>query len=458
MAMQDINSVNVTKIVDDGPVRRFQILVFVLCGLAGFLDGMDTQSISTVAPTIAAHLNLPVAALRPTFVLALVGAALGALTFGALADLYGRTRMLTLAVFIYGIFTIVTIDAQTLHQLFLIRFAAGIGLGGAIPCYLALASEFAPARRRATVASIIWVAYPLGGLVGGAGTRFAVGEVHHGIFGGQGIYLSSCVLPILLAFAFMIWLPESLEFLVAKGASASRIGAIVRRLQPGLPASSSFVSNQCQAQGPLLKQLFTKGRATRTLLLWISLFSTLGVMILSALWTPNLLRDNGISPAMAGGAVTFNAFGALIGMASCGWLIDRFGVARVLVPAFLLGAVATALVGCAAVSVPAMRTELFLLGIFVGMGVSGTIALATVIYPTAIRSSGIGGTIAMGRVGQVMLPLLAGAAVKGGGSDIQLFFALAALLVLCAFAIFVLRSAVQNRSDETIAPVSSLAS
>jgi MFS transporter, AAHS family, 4-hydroxybenzoate transporter len=229
-------------------------------------------------------------------------------------------------------------------------------------------------------------------------------------------------------------------------------------LQPALPATANFVSGEQKVEGLPLKHLFSEGRALGTLLLWVPFFTAFGVLILAVLWTPLLLRDNGISPAMAGIAVAFNGLGALIGMSSAGWLIERFGVARILVPAFLLGAVATALVGYAAASVPAMATELFLIGLFVGMGGSGAIALAALTYPTAIRSTGVGWAMAMGRFGQVVAPLFAGAAVKGGWSNIQLFVVLAIAPVLGAFAIFALRSTAQGRTDETIAAVTPVAS
>jgi AAHS family 4-hydroxybenzoate transporter-like MFS transporter len=454
MTMQDSHSVNVTKLIDDAPVRRFQIFVFVLCSLAAFLDGMDTQSIGIAAPVIAANLKLSTPALGPVFSAALVGATLGALTFGSLGDKYGRKRMLALAVFIFGLFTIATAYAQTFEQLLLIRFAAGIGLGGATPCFIALASEFAPARRRAMVASVIWAAFPFGGFVGGFLNAYILS-----VFGWQAIFLIGGMLPIVITLVLMIWLPESLKFLIAQGAEAVRIGTIVRRLQPGLPANAQFVSNEQKAQGLPLKHLFSEGRAMGTLLLWVPFFTAFGVLILAVLWTPLLLRDNGISPAMAGVAVAFNGLGALIGMSSAGWLIERFGVARILVPAFLLGAVATALVGYAAASVPAMATELFLIGLFVGMGGSGAIALAALTYPTAIRSSGVGWAMAMGRFGQVIAPLFAGAAVKAGWSNIQLFVVLAIAPVLGALAIFALRAVPTHvRATEEIAAPSPLVS
>src|SRR3984885_3654909 len=184
MPMQDGTTVNVPKLIEDAPIRSFQIFVFVLGWLAAFLDGIDTQNIGVAAPIIAANMKLTHAALGPVFSSALVGATLGALTFGPLGDQYGRKVMMCSAAFMFGIFTIATAYAETYEQLLAIRFAAGIGMGGATPCFIALASEFAPARRRAMVASAVWSAFPLGGFVGGFLNAYILST-----FGWQSIFL-----------------------------------------------------------------------------------------------------------------------------------------------------------------------------------------------------------------------------------------------------------------------------
>ena len=68
----------------------------------------------------------------------------GALSFGSLADRFGRKRMLVVATVLFSVFTIATALANTFGTLLVIRFLAGIGLGGATPCFIALASEYAP--------------------------------------------------------------------------------------------------------------------------------------------------------------------------------------------------------------------------------------------------------------------------------------------------------------------------
>ena len=152
-----------------------------------------------------------------------------------------------------------------------------------------------------------------------------------------------------------------------------------------------------------------------------------------------LLRDHGLSPGSASIAIGVHGLGALIGMGSAGTLMERFGAGRVLVPALVLGAVATAALGFMASSLVAVSVAVALVGLTVGMGASGSIALASVIYPTAIRGTGVGWAMGMGRFGQVLTPLLAVAMVGAGWDGTQLFLGFAIAPLLGAAAVLALR-------------------
>jgi AAHS family 4-hydroxybenzoate transporter-like MFS transporter len=400
-----------------------------------FLDGVDSQSIAVAAPIIAESLKLARTAFGPIFSAALLGAMIGALTFGPLGDRFGRKRMLVLAAVIFGVFTLATPLAYSFESLLAVRFAAGIGLGGATPCFIALASEFAPSRRRAMVASLIWAAFPLGGTIGGFFNSYILTN-----YGWQAIFWVGGILPIGVAAALIIWLPESLRFLIASGQDPARVEAIVRKIRPNLPANARFVSDEDRIEGVPLKHLFADGRAARTILLWVPFFTAFATLALTVVWTPLLLRDNGISPAQASVVLGVHGIGALLGMAAAGRLMERFGIALTLFPALILGAVATGTLGYAATSVTSMSTALFFVGLFVGMGASGSIALAALTYPTAIRSSGIGWAMGMGRFGQVLAPLFASAVIAASWTNIQLFVAVGLAPFLGALAIIALRT------------------
>lgn len=360
---------------------------------------------------------------------------IGALGFGPLGDQFGRKRVLILATLIFGVFTLATMQAQSYPYLLAVRFAAGLGLGGATPCFIALASEFAPKRRRAMVASLIWAAFPLGGTIGGFLNGFLLAK-----FGWQTIFGVGGVLPLIVAAALALWLPELPRFLLAKGDAQEKIRALVRRMRPELPAAARYIADEERLTGAPLKHLFTEGRAANTLLLWIAFFGAFGTLALAVVWTPVLLRENGVAPGEAGIALGIHGIGALIGMASAGRLMERFGVATVLVPALVIGAAATASLGYASSSVSQMSAAMALVGLSVGMGASGAIALASLIYPTMVRSSGVGFAMGIGRFGQVVAPLFAGAVASAGWSGAQLFLSIALAPLAGAVAIAVISS------------------
>src|SRR5580658_10727811 len=140
--------VNVTRLIDDGPLTRFQIGTVICCALVSALDGIDSQSIGVAAPFIADELGVKLADFGPIFSSALVGATIGAASFGPLADRFGRKTLLIIATVLIGVFTLLTATASSVPMLMVFRLLAGLGLGGATPCFIALTSEYAPARLR----------------------------------------------------------------------------------------------------------------------------------------------------------------------------------------------------------------------------------------------------------------------------------------------------------------------
>ncbi len=427
--------VNVTRLIDDGPVSALQVWAIMLCSLVAFLDGIDSQSIALGAPLIADTMHLARTVLGLIFSAGLFGAMIGALTFGPLGDRFGRKRMLILAAVIFGVFTFLTAYVQSYPMLLLARFAAGLGLGGATPCFIALASEYAPLRRRAMVASLIWAAFPFGVAIGGFLNGYILGH-----FDWTTMFVVGGIAPLMVAGVLSVWLPESIRFLMATGREMERIGAILVRMRPGTPLAAQYVADEERAMGAPLKHLFTEGRGLATLLLWVPFFTGFGILGITVVWTPILLRDHGIAPAAAGFVLGIHGLGALVGMASAGRLLERFGAAPVLVPAFLLGGALTAVLGYAAADTATMAVVLALIGLFVGMGASGAIALAALTYPTAIRSTGIGWAMGIGRFGQVLAPLFATAVMAAGYSGEQLFLAFGVAPILGALAILFFRA------------------
>ena len=428
-----MRDVNVTKLIDDRPMGGLQWLVFVLCALAALLDGADSQSIGVAGPLIAAQYGMAMGAFTPAFSAGLLGATIGALSFGGLGDRFGRKRMLVLAVLVLAVFTLLTAAAQDFPQLLAVRFMGGLGLGGATPCFITLCAEYAPRGRRAMLASVLWAAYPLGASLGGVLNAFVIPAL-----GWQAVFYVGGGLPLLVALAMATLLPESLGYLVARDAASPRAVAIVRRLDRSLAGPVRLVADAdpVRVTRAGVSALFARGQAAGTVLLWLVMFMAFGTTTTIVLLSPTLFRSSGLTLSTAALLVGLNNFVGVAGMASAGRLVERFG-ALALVPAFTLGAVTLASMGLVASSAALSAVCMALLGVTVLLGASGGIALAATSYPTAIRSTGVGWAMGLGRFGQVCSPLLIGVMLRQGWGARQVLGAMALMPLLAGVFVWV---------------------
>jgi MFS transporter, AAHS family, 4-hydroxybenzoate transporter len=430
-------TIDVGKLIDAAGLGRFQISIVVLCGLVAILDGADTTSIAIAASTIAGLLNVPMSAFGLVFAAGTLGAMLGAMTFGPLADRFGRKRLLIASTVLFGIFTLLIAHAQSYSALVLYRVIAGLGLGGATPCFLALVSEYVPRQLRGTVVSVLWAAFPLGIMLGGFVNSYLVTA-----FGWQMIFYVGGVLPLIVAALLTLMLPESLQFLIGRRGATGPAARIVARIAPGAVHQNTILTVERDSlPGVPVKYLFTEGRALSTVALWVPFFAAFGVLSAVVFFTPALLRSaGGVASAASNGALVnaFHGLGALLGMAVAGQLVDRFGPRRVLSAALLIGAACTAALGPSVSSVSLAATATASVGFFVGIAGSGCIALTAIIYPAEIRATGIGWGIAMGRGGQVVAPLAAGQIIGATGDGSLMLLIMASALVVSIAFVFLL--------------------
>jgi len=430
-------TVDVGKLIDGAGLGRFQISIVALCGLVAILDGADTTSIAIAASTIAGLLNFPVSAFGLVFAAGTLGAMLGAMTFGPLADRFGRKRLLVVSTVLFGIFTLLVAHAQSYSELVLYRVIAGFGLGGATPCFLALVSEYVPRQVRGTVVSVLWAAFPLGIMLGGFVSSYLVTA-----FGWRMIFYVGGVLPLIVAALLTLMLPESLQFLIGRRRDTAQAARILARIVPGAVHQDAVLTVERDTlPGVPIKYLFTEGRALSTVALWVPFFAAFGVLSAVVFFTPALLRSaGGIASAASNGAIVnaFHGLGALLGMAVAGQLVDRFGPKKVLSAALLIGAACTAALGPSVTSLSLAATATAAVGFFVGIAGSGCIALAAIIYPTEIRATGIGWGIAMGRGGQVVAPLAAGQIIGATGDGSLMLIVMASALVISIAFVFLL--------------------
>src|SRR6516162_3119039 len=149
------------------------------------------------------------------------------------------------------------------------------------------------------------------------------------------------------------------------------------------------------------------------------------------------LNSVGFSLSAAALIVGLNNLGSVIASAMSGWLVHRCGPFWVLIPSFIIGGLCLAWFGQATASITMLSIASFLAGFFVGGTGTGLIAVAAGMYPTAIRSTGIGWAMGMGRVGQFFGPFLAGVIVGLGYKVGGIFYAAAVPCFIAAlFLVF----------------------
>jgi AAHS family 4-hydroxybenzoate transporter-like MFS transporter len=443
--------VDALDLIDRHPVTKFQIGVLILCMLVAALDGFDTQAIGYTAPAIAHQIGLPMPQFGQVGSAGLLGAALGALSFGPLADVFGRKWFLIGAMIVFAIFSYLTSQSASLDELLGYRFFAGLGLGGVTPAFLAMGAELAPKRLRDVFVTVLFASFPGGGLIGSLTSAWVIPA-----FGWQTVFYIGAVAPLVIAAILIIWLPESIRFLLARGIRQGEVRRTLEKIMPGEVPPGELVAPPDPARGGVpVSHLFKEGRAIPTVLLWVPFFMVFMVLVTVTFWTPAVLNSVGFSLSAAALIVGLNNLGSVIASAMSGWLVHRAGAFRVLIPGFLIGGLCLAWFGQATSSMATLGAASFLAGFFVGGTGTGLVAVAAGMYPTAIRSTGIGWAMGMGRVGQFFGPFLTGILVGLGYKVGGIFYAAAVpCFIGAAFLIFLFfaRPVMEADAEGAVAP------
>ena len=428
--------VNVAELIDQQKIGRFQIWVLLLCASAMFFDGFDTQAIGYVAPRLSAALALKPGALSLVFAAGGLGAILGTLAFAPLADRVGRKPVIIGCILFFGLCSLATSTGNTVHELMWMRFFTGLGLGGVVPNALALTADFMPKHFKVTLVLMTWFGFSIGSGVAGPTTAYIL--LGHSW---RAVFVVGGLLPILLA-PLLFWsLPESLQGLAQRGKHDKLIGATLFRMNPQLilPQEVRFESEEKKAGFPVA-QLFREGRSWVTIPLWIMFFMALLELFFLNSWLPTVLHKAGISEHQAIIVASLLHFGGIAGGLAIAPLCDKFNPYFVLAISYIFSGTCIAAVGISGnVAVLAMAATFFA-GFFTFGAQNTANAIASTNYPTAMRSSGIGWALGIGRIGQIVGPLIGGLLLSLQWATREILFVIAVPSLIAAGAAFFLRS------------------
>lgn len=377
---------------------------FLLCFVVAMLDGFDTLVVAFVGPVLEQDWGLDPARLGLLFGAGLVGAALGGFIGGPLADRFGRRRSLLGCVAAFALLTLLCAVAPDFHTLLTLRLLAGLGLGGAIPNITALTAENVPAARRASLVTRMFIGFPLGAVVGGGICALMVPEV-----GWRSAFWLGGLLPVLLLPFLWRHLPEPRP-------------SVEAGLRPGT--------------GDVIAGQFRDGRAAATLLLWLGAFGILLVSYFLINWTPMALSAAGLPAgwAVAGGVIL--NLGGVAGALAMSLVIDRLGPFRCVGLALAAGGGCVLAMGLAVGQPLALALLTPLVGITVIGAQLNIPAMAAQLFPAAMRGTGVGWTMAAGRLGSILGPTLGGG-LMAAGMEWDVLFALAgSCAIIAAAALF----------------------
>lgn len=421
-------------IVARAPLSRPQIVAIVLAILLNALDGYDVLSISFAAPGIAAEWGIDRAALGIVLSMELIGMAFGSVVLGRVCDLIGRrpTVLLCLVLMVIGMAS--AAFARDLMMLSACRLFTGLGIGGMLAATSAVVAEFANAKRRNLAVAIMAGGYPVGAVLGGS-----VASALLVAYDWRSVFVFGAI--VTAVFLPLVWfcLPESVAWLEQKrpAKALERINATLARFGHGpvdsLPPAGPVTSRTG------LAELFGPRLAALTVLLTLAYFAHIMTFYFILKWAPKIVADFGYPASTAGTVLVWANVGGFAGSVFLSLLTQKFGVRGLTIMALLAAAVFVGLFGRVTPDLTVLTLTAAAAGFFTNAGVVGLYAIFAQSFPTAVRASGTGFVIGIGRGGAALSPIVAGYLFSSGAGLPVVALVMAAGSLVAIVALLALR-------------------
>ncbi|MDM1271197.1 aromatic acid/H+ symport family MFS transporter [Acinetobacter indicus] len=396
-------TINVNDVIDHAKFKPFHFNVVAWCLLIILFDGYDLAINGVVLPLLMDEWGLSAVQAGMLASTALAGMMFGAMIFGSLADKIGRKKVIMICIVLFSGLTFAGGFASNPTEFGILRFLAGLGIGGVMPNLVALTSEYAPKNMRSTLVTTMFSGYAVGGVMAAL-----LGAWLTPSFGWEIMFFIAGI-PLLLLPIIWKFLPESLMFIVKEN-KQEQARPIMARLAPEVQISNETKFELHQVDVPEaanVVSLFKRGRALNTLLFWLAFFTCLLTMYALSSWLPKLMMAAGYSMDNSLMFMMVMNVGAVVGIVGGGILADRFHLKPVLMFLGIMGAIVMSLMG--------FQSNQFLLYILVFLAGAASIGSQMLLYsyvaqyyPLAVRSTGIGWSSAIGRMGAIVGPILIG--------------------------------------------------
>lgn len=385
-------------------------------GLSWMFDAMDVGIISFIAAALAAEWSLSPQQTGLFTSINSLGMAFGAAIAGIMADKYGRKSVLVWTLLIFSIASGLSAAASSLTVLLILRFIAGFGLGGELPVASTLVSESVPAQERGRAVVLLESFWAAGWIASALISYFVIPE-----YGWRA--------------AFIIGAVPALYALYLRKAIQDPPRYLQQVAQRGIQKISF--------RERVVSVWRTEHRRT-TIMLWILWFTVVFSYYGMFLWLPSVMMLKGFSLVKSFGYVLIMTLAQLPGYFTAAYFIEKFGRKFVLVLYLMATAVSAAWFGSATTEGMLIASGMCLS--FFNLGAWGAMyAYTPELYPTKVRSTGVGLAASFGRVGGIIAPFLVGVLVGRQVEIGSIFWIFFVTILIGAFTVMWLGSETKGK-------------
>lgn len=405
----------VADVIDDGQISGQQLLVVGLCLFFNMLDGFDITAMAVVAGSVSQELNLTPDRLGWIFSFALAGMMVGAMFLAPISDIIGRRKVIVLSVFLVGASIILTAFASSLVEFVVLRFISGMGAGAMLACQATLAAEYSPDKYRAASVAIVTSGYPMGAMMTSVVAGYIMPE-----YGWRGMFMFGGVFTLAMGLVAWMLIPESLKYLLERRPddALERVNGILEKLKkPTLAELPAVAEDHKDRDSNLVKimlKLLAPEHRVKTLTLWTAFFLCFSTLYFLMSWIPKLMVDSGYAESVGRDAFFNFNLGGVIGIYLMAWMSTRWKLSNLIFVLSVSSAVGMVIFAYAPNELNLLMILILLIGILQQGGFTGLYGAASKVYPTEIRSTGIGWAIGLGRSGAVAGPAIAGYLIVAG--------------------------------------------
>jgi putative MFS transporter len=438
-------SLSIEDAIDRIGFGRFQKKMLAVCGITWAADAAEVLILGFALPAIIAEWRISGGQAGFIVTSTFIGMLVGAWFWGTISDRIGRRTGFQLTVLIFAVFGILSAFAPNPTTLMFLRALTGFGLGGALPLDFSVYAEYLPRANRGRNLVLLESFWALGTILAAALAWLIVPN-----FGWRPLLATSA-----LAAALVLWIrrtiPESPRYLAATGGLDEARQVLARISEDnGRSVPLENLRGPVQESKPSVGALWSPRLKRITLMLWIAWFAIALAYYGVFTWLPSLFVERGFTFLATYQNTFILALAQLPGYFSAAYLVERWGRRSTLGVYLLASGVFTYLFavtsGLLWILVAAILMSFFSLGAWAAL-----YAYTPELYPTVIRTTGMGWASGMARIAGALSPtiggLLIGVALTGALSLWALAF------IIGALAVFILGTETKNRPlADTIAP------